>query len=172
MLRERLAPVLDQSMDPGRLSDPVLRQGLARLAALRGAVLSWLPETAILRIDDAPPGERHFTLLRDTGHLHVSTLFREERALAPAENALTVLRGFVGAHPNTLYRLRRHDLPELASAIGALASEADYRRLADRFALRRTDPEFWSASDALQDAHAAWAGRAGGLLDYSRWENR
>ncbi|MFN8750430.1 MAG: fatty acid cis/trans isomerase, partial [Betaproteobacteria bacterium] len=101
-----------------------------------------------------------------------STLFREERALAPEENAVTVLRGFVGAYPNTLYRLRREDLPALASAIGALASEADYRRLADRFALRRTDPEFWRASDALQDAHAAWAGSAGGLLDYSRWENR
>lgn len=172
MLREHLAPVLDQSMDPARATDPVLREGLARLGALRGAALSWLPETVILRIDDAPPEERHFTLLRDTGHRNVSTLFREARALAPEENAITVLRGFSGAYPNALYRLRRHELPELAAAIGTLASEADYRRLADRFALRRTDPGFWSASDALQDAHATWAGRAGGLLDYSRWENR
>lgn len=172
MLRTHLAPVLDPSMDPSRTADPALRKGLARLGALRGTALSWLPETVILRIDDAPPEDRHFTLLRDTGHRNVSTLFREERALAPEENAVTVLRGFVGAYPNTLYRLRREDLPALASAIGALASEADYRRLADRFALRRTDPEFWRASDALQDAHAAWAGSAGGLLDYSRWENR
>lgn len=172
MLRTHLAPVLDPSMDPSRTADPALRKGLARLGALRGKALSWLPETVILRIDDAPPEDRHFTLLRDTGHRNVSTLFREERALAPEENAVTVLRGFVGAYPNTLYRLRREDLPALASAIGALASEADYRRLADRFALRRTDPEFWRASDALQDAHAAWAGSAGGLLDYSRWENR
>jgi hypothetical protein len=172
MLRERLAPVLERSMDPASVTDPVLRDGLARLAALRGPALAWLPETAILRIDDAAPGERHFSLLRDTGHLNVSTLLRESRALAPEENALTVLRGFTGAYLNAVYRLRRHELPELATAIGALRSEADYRRLADRFALRRTDPAFWAASDALQDAHAAWAGNAAGLLDYSRLENR
>ena len=42
-----------------------------------------------------------------------------------------------------------------AAAAAALGSETDYRRLADRFAIRRTDPAFWAASDELLAAYAA-----------------
>jgi hypothetical protein len=63
-------------------------------------------------------------------------------------------------------------LPELARAIQGLASEADYRALADRFAVRRTDPGFWATSDALMQAYAQWSPLEAGLLDYNRLENR
>lgn len=49
--------------------------------------------------------------------------------------------------------------------------EADYRGLADRFAIRRTSPGFWAWSDTLIAAHAAAPGEAG-LPDYARLENR
>ena len=59
-----------------------------------------------------------------------------------------------------------------AAAAAALGSETDYRRLADRFAVRRTDPAFWAASDELLAAYASWATTEAGLFDYSRLENR
>ncbi len=172
LLRARLAPVLDRRHDLTSVADVALREQLAGLARLRGASLSWLPEVVILRVDDPPRAARYFTLLRNTGHSNVTSLLREGRTLLPAENTLTVAAGFVGAYPNAIYRVRRAEIPALTKAIGELAGDADYRALADRFAVRRTDAEFWQVSDALQDEHLRQAPIRGGLLDYGRLENR
>jgi len=56
--------------------------------------------------------------------------------------------------------------------VRALASEPDYRALADRFAIRRTHPAFWAHSDALQDASQRAAPGEAGLFDYNWLENR
>jgi hypothetical protein len=44
--------------------------------------------------------------------------------------------------------------------------------MADRFAVRRTHPDFWATSDALMQAYAQWSPLEAGLLDYNRLENR
>jgi hypothetical protein len=38
--------------------------------------------------------------------------------------------------------------------------------------IRRTDPGFWAASDALMDAYRQWSPTEAGLFDYGRLENR
>jgi hypothetical protein len=172
LLKTRLAPVLGDRYDLARVEDAALRRDLAALARLRGRSLSFLPEASFLRVDGAGPPARHFTLLRDTGHANVAHVFSESRELRPDEDALTVVPGFIGAYPNALYSLRRADLPALTRAVGGLSSEADYRELADRFAVRRSDPGFWAHSDALHDAFARAAPGEAGLFDYSRLENR
>jgi hypothetical protein len=172
MLQARLAPVLAKQFDLATVPDAAIRSDLQALAAVRGASLAWLPETVFVRIDDAPEATRYFTILRDTGHKNVSHVFLEKGELLPAENGLTVVPGFIGAYPNAIYRVARAELPALTAAIGALASEADYRALADRFAIRRTNPAFWAASDALIDAYAKRAPIEAGLFDYNRLENR
>jgi hypothetical protein len=172
MLRARLAPVLSSRFDMSSVEDPVLRRDLEALGGVRGASTVWLPEVAFLRVDDPPRAPRWFTLLRDTAHSNVSNLLFEEKRLLPGENALTVVPGFIGAYPNAIYRARRAELPALAATIGALASEDDYRRFADRFAVRRTDPAFWAMSDAMTDAYARSFPLEAGLFDYNRLENR
>jgi hypothetical protein len=172
LLQQRLAPVLDERFDLSALPDPALRAGLQALASVQGASLSWWPEMSVLRIDGAAGGARYFTLLRNTGHANVAHLAREKSELLPAENTLTVVPGFIGAYPNALYRAELAELEALREAIAGLKSEADYRRLADRFALRRTSGAFWAASDALHDAYRAWAPREAGLFDYNRLHNR
>ncbi|EXI70607.1 MAG TPA: fatty acid cis/trans isomerase [Candidatus Accumulibacter phosphatis] len=172
LLRQRLAPVADRRYDLAGLGDAALQADLAALAGLRGAALSWLPEVALLRIDDGERAPLYVTLLRNTGHSNVSSLLREGRELLPEENTLTVARGFVGAYPNAIYRVPRRQVRDLARAIGELASEDDYRALADRFAVRRTDTAFWHYSDELQATHLRLAPVTAGLLDYNRLENR
>jgi Fatty acid cis/trans isomerase (CTI) len=154
------------------VADARLRAELQSLAGLKGASLSWLPEMSVLRIDGGGGGPRHVTLLRNTAHANVAHLAREKSELRPEENTLTVVPGFIGAYPNAIYRLDAGDLRSLREAIAGLASEADYRKLADRFALRRTNPQFWAASDALHDAYGAWAPLEAGLFDYNRLQNR
>jgi hypothetical protein len=172
MLKRRLAPVLNRRYELSGVADAALHADLALLAGLRGESLSWLPELAYLRVDSPPHLPRYFTLLRNTGHSNVSSLLREGRELSPAENTLTVASGFIGAYPNAIYRLQREEIRALAKAIGELSSESDYRALADRFSVRRTDPRFWQYSDELQDAHLQLAPITAGLLDYNRLENR
>jgi hypothetical protein len=172
LLRQRLAAVLDARFDPGGEPDAMLRTELQSLAALRGASLSWLPEMSVLRIDGLAGGPRYVTLLRNTGHASVSHLVRESSELRPAENTLSVAAGFIGAYPNAIYRAGAAELPALRAAIAGLASQADYRQLADRFAVRRTDPRFWAAADALHDSYVSWAPLEAGAFDLNRLENR
>jgi hypothetical protein len=131
----------------------------------------------MLRIDaSAEPsggaGARYVSLLRNTAHLNVSTLFRESAMLVPAEHSLTVAPGFIGAYPNALLHASPRDLPALVKMIASLKSEADYRALADRFAIRRTSADFWPASDALMTAYRRWAPGEAGVFDWGRLENR
>lgn len=172
LLGKRLAPVLGSRFDLARVANAQLRQQLQRLAAVRGASLSWLPPAVVLRVDDPPRAPQYFSLLTIIGHSNVTHLLLEKHTLLPAENTLTVVPGFIGAYPNALLRATPSELPALTAAISTLASEADYRAFADRFLIRRTDPDFWLASDAMLDAYARWAPLEAGLLDYSRLENR
>ena len=172
LLRHRLAPVLETRFELSRVADHSLRDALQRLAEVRGAGLSWWPEMVVLRVERPGAAPHYFSLLRDTAHANVVHLVREGASLLPADNRLTVVPGLLGAYPNAIYSVTERDLPALAAAIGGLASEADYRALADRFAIRRTSPSFWAASDALHDAYRAAAPMEAGILDYSRLENR
>jgi len=125
-------------------------------------------------VDPETPGQaaRYYSLLRNSEHLNVSSPFRESARLVPAENTLTVAAGFVGAYPNALWRSTPAQLPGLARNVAGLKSEADYRALAGRHAIRRTSPDFWAASDALMEAYRRWAPAEAGVLDWSRLENR
>jgi hypothetical protein len=171
LLRARVAPTLAPRFELATVQYAGLRRELDTLAAVRGASLAWLPEASLLRVDGAG-GPQYFSLLRNTAHKNVAHMFKEAQELVPAENTLTVVPGFIGAYPNAIYRLRPEDLPAFTAAVASLASEADYRRLADRFAVRRTNPGFWAVSDQLVDAYVASAPREAGILDYSRLENR
>jgi hypothetical protein len=170
--RQRLAPVLEPRFDLASVPDAGRRQELQALADLKGASLSWLPEMTVLRVESDAGTSAYYTLLRNTGHANVAHLAREKSELLPAENTLTVVPGFIGAYPNALLRVQEDELPALRLAVAGLGSEDDYRRLADRFAVRRTNPQFWAASDAMHEAYRKWAPREAALFDYNRLQNR
>jgi hypothetical protein len=172
LLQQRLAPVLDKRFDLSGVGDVRLRAALQSLSQVRGASLSWLPEASVLRVDGAAGQATYFSLLRNTAHANVTHMVRESKELLPAENTLTVVSGFVGAYPNAIYRLTADQLPAFEKALRLLASEDDYRRFADRWAIRRTSPEFWAASDQLHDAYRKSEPIEAGLFDYNRLDNR
>jgi hypothetical protein len=172
LLQARLAPVLSNRFSLSTVTETTLRSQLQQLAAIRGRSLSLLPEVGVLRLDQVGGPARYFTLLRNTGHSNVTHLADEKAELLPDENTLTVVPGFIGAYPNALYVLPQERLPEFTAAVSALASESDYRALADRFAIRRTNKKFWEYSDALQTSYLQLAPGEAALFDYNRFENR
>jgi hypothetical protein len=176
MLRDHLARARDQRQELRQEEDPVLRRELAALGGTPGEAVALLPELSVLAVvdaaDDAVAPGRLYSLMKDTGHSNVAYLFGEEERLLPAENRLTVARGFVGAYPNALWRVAQAELPEFVARVGSLRGEYDYRALVARFGVERTSPRFWPHMDALASAYASLAPVDAAVLDLARLENR
>jgi hypothetical protein len=156
--------------------DAEIRAQLEVLAQVRGKALSWMPDVALLAVIETAgmdvQDDRVYTLVRDLGLSNIASLFDQEGRRKPEEDGLTVTHGFVGAYPNAFYRVDRAGLPQFVAAVAGLTSEQDYRKLAERFAVRRTNPDFWEHSDELHRAYRKSAPLEAGLLDYNRLENR
>jgi Fatty acid cis/trans isomerase (CTI) len=172
LLRLRVWNTLPTRHEFGRVSDLTLRRHLQQLGSLKGKGLALLPETIFLRVDAGPAGSQDFTVLRDASHSTISHLFTEALARRPEEDRLTVVAGFIGAYPNAFWRVGQADLPDLIQAIEQLREEADYTRLADRFAVRRTDPGFWAHLDSVHQSAQKESPLQFGLFDLNRLENR
>ncbi len=170
-LRDHLAPVLDRRAELGPVADGI-REPLERLSVLRGTPVSRLPELAYLLIPDAPPADRVFTLVRNSAHFNIASPLNESERRVPAEDTLTVVRGFVGTYPNALYRVPKAELESFATAVESLVGEDSYARLQERHGVRRTDPRFWATVDSLHETYAEQEPIESGLLDISRVENR
>ncbi len=170
MLRERLAPVLHAPYAIEEFGSRHVRQQLEKLSHLQGKAVSWLPQNAILSIGGS--NAQVVTLIHDNGLSNVSHLLFEQERRLPEEDTLTVVRGFLGAYPNAFYHIDESTLEEFVSAVERLGSEEDYQTLLSRFGVRRSDPDFWKHSDALQAAYQNESPIEAGLLDYNRLENR
>ena len=66
----------------------------------------------------------------------------------------------------------RHEIEDFVNAIRGLTSEDDYDALLDRFAVRRTSPDFWQHSDIVHEVYRESQPIRWGWLDYSRLDNR
>ena len=172
----RLNAVLDTRHDLAHEPDVGLRTQLERLAALRGSAAALMPEAAFLAVvESADAGvdpKAVYTLTHDVAHTNVASLFREKSRLVPAEDELTLARGFVAAYPNALFRVTRAELPAFVDAVAALASPADYRALAAKFGVGRNSDRFWPYSDAIARAFAEVEPLEAGVFDFGRLENR
>lgn len=170
VLQSRVAAALgpdSHAFGPADLP-PAALAAMQALGEVRGRAASLLPENVVLNLRDGDA----YTLLVDRAYSNIASMFREADRRLPAEDAVTVVKGILGAYPNVMLELDMAELPAFAAALTALADEADYGRLLDRYGVRRTSPRFWSLSDELHRKHRAAGPIAAGLLDYNRLENR
>jgi hypothetical protein len=172
-LRAYLSPVLirDHELSFGPKE---LVPALQRLTTLKGRAVSWLPQTAILSVTGVreSPEPVFYTLLENNAHSNISQPFAEQQRRLPDEDTLTVAHGFIGAYPNAFLQVDGSQLPQFVTAVTTLAGEADYRRLMDRYGIRRTDRRFWRHSDSAHRMYRRLAPIEAGLFDYNRLENR
>ena len=151
---------------------PSVRDSLERLDALEGPGTAILPEISFLTVTGLAGGERHFTLLHNSAHTNISTLFHEAKNRVPDEDTTTLTDGLLGAYPNAFHEVDAKDLPAFVDAVAGLKGESDYAALMSRYGIRRTDPRFWTYSDSLLAAYRKSAPIEAGIFDYNRYENR
>ena len=148
-----------------------IRDELDRLHRVTGAPATLMPQTAFVRIR-AVAGDRYVTLMQDSAHLNITSMFGERKERAPEEDTLSVIPGFIGSYPNAFYVVDESDLEAFIDAITQLRSEDDYSGLLDAYGIRRTDPEFWTNSDTFHLAYRQLYPLESGMLDFNRLENR
>lgn len=171
MVQDRLGPALDKQLSMEVAQSPA-EKTLQRIDSLSGVAVSWLPQLAFITLESEDGTLSHYTLIHHDAHTNIAHLLGEAKRRLPQEDTVTILRGFVGAYPNTLFKLQASQAEEFVRQISTLSSEEDYANFAANFAIRRTNPRFWQHSDLIHQAAMSSDFLRGGIFDYNRLENR
>lgn len=172
-LRAQVQPVLNQRYTVTQTglkaeNEFVLRQ----IDHLRGKGLLPIPQLMMLMVENEHGQSQLFTLIHNNAHTNISSLFDEHNNRDPKNDDLTLVRGVVGSYPSAYLKLKENQIPELYQRLAQMKTEQDYIALLDRFAIRRSSPEFWAFSDEVHQWYRQDQPIEFGLLDYNRFENR
>ena len=172
-LKAVLEPILDnryQIEDTG--FSPKNEALLRSIDNIKGAGLANFPQITMLMIESSAGKDQLFTLLHNSAHTNISSLFDEESNRDPKNDDLTLVRGVIGSYPAAYLSLKESQIPQLVEMIKNVQTEQDYVKLLDTFAIRRSSPEFWPFSDRVHKWYKQSYPIEFGLLDYNRFENR
>jgi len=161
---------------------------LNRLSRFTGKNVSILPHQFYLKVLDAgealakpsngirqKPNTKNisvFSIIRNSAHSNIAHLFHEESQRLPAEDTLTVAKGFIGNYPNTFFEVDADKLSDFVDKVLAVQHEEDYYALKTDYGVRRTDKKFWQYGDDLHKQYMKNNPIEFGLLDFNRLENR
>jgi hypothetical protein len=133
--------------------------------------VSILPQVSIILVS-GKTSESVYSLINNSAHSNVAHLFSESDRRLPNEDTLTLLNGIVGTYPNALFHVKEADLATFSEALTQLRTEEDYTSFKNKFAIRRTNKEFWKYADKLHLWYQKNQPNTAGLLDFNRLENR
>ncbi len=144
---------------------------LMRLNNITGKAVAILPQVSYLVVNTTH-GDLVYSLINNSAHTNVAHLFSENDRRIPEEDNLTILAGIVGTYPNAFFQINEQQVGEFISALEQVQTEQDYGQLKDKFAIRRTNPNFWRYADKLHNWYRKNQPDSAGLLDFNRLENR
>ncbi len=173
MLRKKLSPILTTRYNIVNTGlDKKSEHQLRKINKIVGKGLIYVPQIIMIMISGDSGEESVFTMLHNNAHLNVSSLFDEARNRDPKHDSLTLVKGTLGSYPAAYLYVKEKDIPELVERLQTIRSNDDYVKLLDKFAIRRTSPDFWSFSDKVHHWYRQSQPIEFGLLDYNRFENR
>ncbi len=144
---------------------------MAELTKLPNEHVALLPQVSYVMVSDGDK-KQVYSLITNSAHSNVAHLFSEANRRLPEEDSLAVLRGVVGTYPNAFFKVEQSQLPAFVNALTNIKTEQDYSKLKDSFAIRRTNPNFWTFADELHAWYRINQPNSAGLLDFNRLENR
>tara|TARA_Y100000748_G_scaffold294375_1_gene284970 strand:+ start:4504 stop:6897 length:2394 start_codon:yes stop_codon:yes gene_type:complete len=150
-----------------------IQQLLRPLAQETGAslpVIPLLPEVSFLRVTSGD--ERWvYSLIHNRAHANVAFMFGEEDRLLPQQDDLTIMEGTLGSYPNFSFDVELQALPEFVAALQAATDSESLERVADRWGVRRTHPQFWEILADFRQYVEETDPTQAGLFDINRYQN-
>ncbi len=168
-LRERIHGAKAEKFDYRRPEDKDIAAQLAAIESRVGAHNSFMPDVSFVNVI-GPRRDRFYTLISNSAHSNIAQLFREDKRRLPAEDSMSIVRGFIGAYPNYFFQVEVKELPQFASDIAALGSADDYRKFRARYGVARNASWFWRFADKAH-ARYQWLDPVEfGLFDLNRYD--
>ena len=149
-------------------------QRLSSLAARPLAVLpaiEFLPEATLLRVELDGGGREVYSLLRNRAHSNVAFMLGESLRYQPEKDTLTLYPEVLTSYPNFLFSLREGEVNAFVAALEQARSAADFERIALRWGVRRTHPQFWALFHDLSEHIRETDPVEAGVLDMNRYQN-
>jgi len=174
-------------------SPPVLQDAEQQLSRIAGRhavslpVIDQLPEVTVLRIETPDGGRGIYTLLRSRAHTNVAYMLGEKLRYEPLKDTLTISPGVMGNYPSFMLNLKSTEVADFvaemeqvqrASKVQKLVSAIDqnqdvsgFEKIAERWGVRRSHPQFWFYFNDLNAFQRETQPIEAGALDMSRFEN-
>ena len=173
MLKQQYKPVLtDRYAIINTGLTPENEAILRKIDKLKGFSENSIPQISMMMVTTNTSKQQLFTLLRNNAHKNISSLFNEEANRLPEQDDLTLVRGVIGSYPAVFWQLNEDEIKQFYNQLKSVKIEEDYIKLLNRFAIRRSSPQFWALSDRISAWYQQDQPIEFGLLDYNRFENR
>lgn len=167
-VRQRIHGADAARFDYRRSASAEMASAFDRLVAARGEHNRFLPAVSFIHVIGGGRDEA-YTLLHDAGYSNIAQLFREDERRLPGEDAVTMVAGILGSHPNQFFQVHEKQIPLFVQDILSLRSEEDMALLRYRYGVRRNSPWFWSFSDRMHQLQREQDPLAAGAFDYNRY---
>jgi hypothetical protein len=145
---------------------------LQPLTSVHGAWVAKLPELAFLRVRAGTGGtDAVYTLVHNRAHTNVAFMFGEAARLQPADDTLTVARGYLGSYPNFMFEVDVTEIETFTQTLAAVKTDPDFEAVVTRWGVRRTSPQLWPTVDWVHDDFRRRQPTQFGLFDLDRYDN-
>ncbi len=151
-----------------------VEQTLSRLSNRPAAglkVIHFLPEASMLRVEFSDGEREVYSLLRDRAHSNVAFMLGEHYRYQPGLDTLTVYPEVLSSYPNFIFNVQAADVPSFVMALHQVSDEADFRKVVERWGIRRTHPQFWQYFHDLSEHIREREPFEAGVLDMNRYKN-
>lgn len=149
-------------------------QAFSRLVSRPAAglpVIDQFPEATILRVELADGQREIYTVLRNRAHSNVAFMTGESLRYQPGLDTLTIYPGVLSSYPNFMFNLKAGEVGDFVGALERVKSAADFEKVADRWGIRRSHPQFWFYFHDLDAYLRETEPVEAGVLDMNRYEN-
>lgn len=90
------------------------------------------------------------TLIVNRWHENVNSLFDEKSRLDPSRDTLDIVQGTISSYPNLFFDVNEEDLPDFFDMLKNFEKSEPYIEKFKKYAISRSDKEFWSCFDWFQ----------------------
>ncbi len=164
-------PACTQPLDQSATS--IADAAMTRIAHVQGEILDVLPDVSFVRIRTGgdPEDDLAYTLIHNKAYKNILSLLEKDSLRDHGSDTLTVIKGLEGSYPNFFFVVELRDMEEFAAHLASMNKPSDYRRLVERFGIRRTSGRFWETADWFQDYYRRESPLYSGIYDLNRYHN-